>query len=283
MNKDFIALDVETATKEPCSICEMGIVLVNDLEIVKKQRFLIQPPRNEYHYLNTQIHGIGMENTKNAPSFPKIWKIFGSDLCKNLIVAHNASFDLNCLQNALDYYKINYPKFSYDCTYILTGQRLDILAAAYKFKLEHHHALSDAIACAQIYINLQKGLNPDFSHVNPELMVKKSVFESFGLKNINHEDLQPDFEHADKNSPLYMKKVVFTGDMESLERQDAAHTAKELGAKVNTSISRKTDYIITGHNPGPSKMQKVEELKAEGYPIKILNERQFIALVKEFS
>jgi len=98
----------------------------------------------------------------------------------------------------------------------------------------------------------------------------------FANKKVNKTDLKPDFEHANVNSYFYQKKVVFTGDLKSFTRQEAAHLLKELGADVNTSISRKTDFVIVGSNPGPSKMKKIEALE-----ILIISEEEFVGMISQ--
>jgi DNA polymerase-3 subunit epsilon len=282
MKKDFFALDVETATSNRNSICDIGIVVVRDLEIKKKVRYLIKPPENKYDILNTQIHGIDSNRTKYSETFDVLWGKIEKAILSNLIVAHNAQFDIDCIHKSLEFYNMAIPNINYECTYQLTGYRLDIVTAAYKIECNHHNALSDAEACAKIYINLFKGIQPDYEIVSPNLFEKKSIFTSFENKTLSKQDLQPDFEHADKNSPFYMKKIVFTGDLDELERSEAAHIAKELGADVNTSISRKTNYVIIGSNPGPSKLMKIKEIQEKGFALKILNEAQYLAIIKEF-
>jgi len=74
---------------------------------------------------------------------------------------------------------------------------------------------------------------------------------------------------------VYRKKVVFTGDLRNFTRQEAAHLLKELGADVNTSISKNTDFVIIGNNPGPSKIEKIGIL---GIPI--ISEDDFLKMLE---
>ena len=50
---------------------------------------------------------------------------------------------------------------------------------------------------------------------------------------------------------------VFTGVGESLDRDEATQLAKDYGAKVTTSLSKKTSYLVVGDEPGDSKLAKV--------------------------
>ena len=55
---NFIAIDFETATGKRASICEVGICVVRNGEIIETKSWLVQPEDNAYSYWNIQIHGI---------------------------------------------------------------------------------------------------------------------------------------------------------------------------------------------------------------------------------
>jgi len=77
----------------------------------------------------------------------------------------------------------------------------------------------------------------------------------------------------EKKTPLSGKTIVFTGALQSLTRDEAKALAEKMGATVSNSVSRKTDLVVVGENPG-SKYQK-----ALDYKIKIINEEEFLKLV----
>lgn len=74
------------------------------------------------------------------------------------------------------------------------------------------------------------------------------------------------------DGPLAGKKFVFTGGLESLSRDEAKERIEALGAKAVGSVSKKTDYVVVGENPG-SKADKARDLGVE-----ILDEKQFMEL-----
>ena len=63
-NLNFVAIDLETATWEKSSICEIGIAVVKDSVITETKSWLVKPYRNRYDAFNIEIHGITPEMTK---------------------------------------------------------------------------------------------------------------------------------------------------------------------------------------------------------------------------
>ncbi|WP_256012830.1 3'-5' exonuclease [Desertivirga xinjiangensis] len=148
----FTALDFETAQGKRNSICQIGLVRVELGVITKKLSLLVRPPDNSYSYYNTLVHGIGPMTTRNAPTFDKVWPLIEPYICNQNIVAHNSSFDVSCLQQTLSHYRVAVPEFQSHCTYKIYKQKLNVLCDAHGIKLQHHNALSDALACAELFI-----------------------------------------------------------------------------------------------------------------------------------
>ena len=62
------------------------------------------------------------------------------------------------------------------------------------------------------------------------------------------------------DSPVAGKSIVFTGKMTRGTRNDMQEQARQLGAKVQTAVNSKTDYLVCGENVGKSKIEKAERL-----------------------
>ncbi len=77
------------------------------------------------------------------------------------------------------------------------------------------------------------------------------------------------------NTKLSGKKFVLTGELDGLTRQEASARIKRMGAAVVESVSRKTDFVVVGANPG-SKYQKAVDLG-----VKILNQSEFEEMMNE--
>lgn len=155
--KSFVAIDFETANQYRSSVCSVGVVVVRDNEIVDKFYSLIHPVPNYYSYWNTQVHGLTADNTQFAPDFPEVWAKVSPLIGELPLVAHNSPFDESCLKAVFHAYGMPYPNRA-SRTILgnkLPNHQLQTVAEYCGYDLEdHHHALADAEACAQIAIKI---------------------------------------------------------------------------------------------------------------------------------
>ena len=73
------------------------------------------------------------------------------------------------------------------------------------------------------------------------------------------------------------KTFVITGTLDRFTRDEAKKMVQSRGGKVTGSVSKKTDYVVAGADPG-SKLTKAEELG-----VTVLSEDEFVELVGEVS
>lgn len=164
---NFVAIDFETANGKRDSACAVGIVTVKDGVVVDEYYTLIKPPRNDYHWGCIKVHGIKPEDTQNSKTFVELYPEFESRLKGQVCVAHNAPFDRGVLKSCMDSALLDYDSLGihdkWQCTvqiYRKKGYKPCTLSAcceALDIELIHHQALSDAQACAQLYLRRDEG------------------------------------------------------------------------------------------------------------------------------
>jgi DNA polymerase-3 subunit epsilon len=148
----FTAIDFETAQPKRWSICQVGLVRVEAGVVTKELSLLVRPPEDFYSDYNTAVHGLTYRDTLTAPSFDKVWPQIREWIEGQTVVAHNMAFDASCLKQSLEFYSIVQPSFEKQCTYKLLNKRLNVLCEEFDIPLDHHDALSDARACAALYL-----------------------------------------------------------------------------------------------------------------------------------
>ena len=155
----FTAIDFETASVQPGSVCSVGLAIVENGMIVDRVFQLIRPEPLFFDPFNVAIHGISEAAVADAPTFGEYWPALWARVSGPL-VAHNAAFDMSVLRRALDQAGIRYPETDYFCTRVISRlawpghstYALDHLARAMGISFRHHDAAEDAGACALIAI-----------------------------------------------------------------------------------------------------------------------------------
>jgi DNA polymerase III subunit epsilon len=163
MNRqDFVAIDFETANRSDDSACAIGLVKVKDGKIVDKGVHLIKPPTQEFVF--TYVHGLTWSDVAQAPSFGELWpKILPFFDGVEFIAAHNASFDQKILMASCKRHRIPAPRLPFVCSmsaarkiFGIYPTSLSDVCRSLRIPLNHHEALSDAMACAKIMIAASK-------------------------------------------------------------------------------------------------------------------------------
>lgn len=179
---DFVAIDVEYSSDEHY-ICQFGLAVVHNQEIIYRNTWLVQPPGNRYGVHQTEVHGMTAATTANSPTFDRVWKEIEPYLYKKQIWAHNAtSVEQSVLEKNLNHYQIPHVQYNIlDSIHLYrrpdrTGWKHDngLRACLYAVGLpcDHHHdAGADAAMCAQIIIAHQQGIVPDWQ-LSDHLMEK---------------------------------------------------------------------------------------------------------------
>jgi len=151
-----VAIDFETADAGRDSACAIGVALVENGRVADRLYRLIRPPRARVMF--TEIHGIRWSDVANEPSFGELWPEMAPLIAKaDILAAHNAGFDRGVLLGCCGAYGIEPPERPWLCTVKLSRAlwqirptRLPNVCEHFDIPLNHHDAMSDALACAEI-------------------------------------------------------------------------------------------------------------------------------------
>ena len=162
------AIDFETANAQRNSACALGVTLIDNLQIIETNYWLFKPI-GSFDYMNVMVHGITEDDVYNKPTMQQIWPEIHSYLAGRTIIAHNAAFDLSVLRKTLESYDLEKPTATYSCTMRMAknlwpqhhNHKVDTLCRHFGFKLDHHNAASDALACARLGLELCKSQGVD--------------------------------------------------------------------------------------------------------------------------
>ena len=160
---DFTAIDFETANSSSASACSVGLVKVRDGRVVDRVGWLIRPPSGHdvFSPRNTRIHGIVESDVAGARSWTEQFDDLVSYADGDVMVAHNAGFDMGVIRGACRATGATVPRLRYLCslvvaraTHRLPSYRLTSAASAAGYgSFAHHDALADAEACAAIVVH----------------------------------------------------------------------------------------------------------------------------------
>jgi DNA polymerase III subunit epsilon len=156
LRRTLVAIDFETADHGRDSACAVGLVRIEGGHLTGRAYHLIRPPRRRFRF--TWVHGLTWDDVADAPTFaqllPALHRFWaGADA----FVAHNASFDQGVLRACCEAAGAAAPIMPFHCTvraarsaWDLPKARLPDVCAHLGIDLDHHHAASDAEACARI-------------------------------------------------------------------------------------------------------------------------------------
>jgi len=140
--------------------------------------------------------------------------------------------------------------------------------------------LAEHFGSLNALMNAEKQTIEAIDQIGPKMA--ESVYEYFrnpGNRTVVNELLaagvrpvQPKLKRTDK---LAGKTIVVTGTLENFTHQQTEQAIRQAGGKSSSSVSKKTDFVLAGEEPG-SKLDKAQKLG-----VKVINEKQFLEMLKD--
>lgn len=281
---DFVALDFETANNNANSACQLGVVVVRDSEISEEYCWLIRPQRMYFSPRNIAVHGIRPRQVADAPSMASLWKNELAELLDGqVLIAHNARFDMGVLVASLAAYDLPCPSLDFSCTRLLARAAwpgksrygLKPLADWLQIQFKHHDALEDARACAEVALAAARSAEcPDLSAMEKQLQLRRGKihqgritspvnlrrrkdtsyggrqstdkwgFPSRAAAKIGSVDSSAIVQASAGNAPLAGKNIVMLGPLRGLDVEATHQLIEQLGGCLQTNIQPNTHYVV---------------------------------------
>ena len=301
---DYTVIDIETTGFDLVynSIIEVAAVRVRGGEVQDKYTSLIKPTKHTYlseagegyYYVDefiTKLTGITNEMLEEAPVAAEVLPEFVKFIGDDLLVAHNANFDINFLYETMSKV-IGQP---------LKNNFVDTMRLSRKLfpASEHHRSCDLAKNCGVPYENAHRALNDSIitcscfekmreivasTYESQEAFVKLFNHIAGGGKKLDASSIVTDKADFDEDHPFYHKTVVFTGALDGIPRRVAMQSVVDVGGYVADGVTKATNYLVVGSfdfvnsvkGNKSSKMKKAEKMKLDGLDIEVISENTFL-------
>lgn len=284
---DYITIDFETANENMTSGCSLGIIAMENGQVLWEKYSLINP-EEPFSYQNYLIHGISEDMVDHAPTFPVLWEEIKDDFKDSLVFAHNAVFDIKVLKSMLEKYNLEAPSIKFGCTLkiaqkVFKGEvlncRLNNLSNFLEVDHNHHNALSDAFVCTAIIERAIKCQNvATVSELYDALDLRFGVYNknTFTGSGTKHKE-----NGKAPSNPLKNKIFCLSGKGKKHTRNEYVNFLTSLGAFNDKGLSRATSYFVSMTNTPKSKTLEALKLIADGVRLEIINEDTLIEMIEE--
>lgn len=291
-SEKFIIVDIETPMSlyPKDGIREVALLAVEDFRVIDKLHLAIINDNEEYK----KGYGYGLDPIETNEEMKDKFNKFITKY-KYPLVAHNANFDRSFL---LHWGWID-EKREFNCSLKsirqkekLKSYKLVELLKYYDIKnSQEHNAIQDVLDLLEVLkkvkvdrwvsVNIEGQSSKNYNGENKG-MDKNNIQEDpkpknfFKYNKINKEEEKIKLEEAAQNiisEKLKDKVIVFTGDSKT-DRLELKIMAVKNGGITKDGITKKTNLLVLGENPGKSKIAKAKE-----YGIETINEDEFLNII----
>ncbi len=225
-------MDTETtglSVKDGHRIVEVGLVEMKNLNITSLNFHTYINPEREIDFEAQKVHGLTLDFLKDKPLFKEIADEILNFINNDILVIHNAAFDMGFINNEL----INCDREAIQSDKVIDtlllakkafpGARVSLDALCDKFQIDNSHrnlhgALIDADLLASVFIELNGGKQPNFEFIKKDR-----------ISNRNYENLD------DLNEKYQNKKIMFNS-RKSVITEEERKLHEELLKKLNNPI-----------------------------------------------
>jgi DNA polymerase III epsilon subunit family exonuclease len=265
---DFTIIDTETTGFGQFSkLIEFAAVKFRNGEVVDKFETFVNPHINIPEKI-TQITGITDEMVKDAPTAREITEKIYSFIGNDILVAHNAPFDIDVLNRRLEKGLRN--RFIDTLTIFrktleLDSYKLDLIRDYFEIDIpQNHRALDDVLLT---YECLKRITKPYHIKINDPVRIIGNYCPSSLKVTKKYSNILTDCH------------CIITGVIPDMGRIELQQLIINNGGAVGSTIIRCTRFLIIGENPGLRKIEKAEDKISNGDNIEIISYIEFLKLL----
>lgn len=173
---NYVAIDFETANGYPGGACSVALARFDEEGMLLDTYYSLIHPKHPYFDPSmTAVHQLKDEECLGAPEFEMVWPAMREFIGRDLLVAHNAVFDMGVLKGCFEVYDLEARQMPYLCTLTIAKKvwpkmlsyKLAYLVDYYGMEYQAHYALDDAIMCGKMMHKLCYG------HLNEMLDLRR--------------------------------------------------------------------------------------------------------------
>ncbi|MDD4574644.1 MAG: 3'-5' exonuclease [Sphaerochaeta sp.] len=157
---NYVAIDFETANSYAGGACAVALARFDEEgSLLDSYYSLIKPKHPYFDPGMTAVHKLKDEDCLAAPEFDALWPAMRSFIGRDILVAHNAVFDMGVLKGCFEAYDLEAKEMSYFCTYTIAKKvwpkmlsyKLTYLCDHFGMEYQAHYALDDAVMCGKLF------------------------------------------------------------------------------------------------------------------------------------
>lgn len=293
MPLDYFVFDIESTDKNyrASEICEIAALKICDGKVVDKFETLVFIDGDICETAAEKNH-ISKDMLQDAPHMTTALNAFlrfiGTDA---VLVGHNIkTFDLPFIGRVADLCGV---KFSYreaiDTLTLakrawpgLASHKMDDLRTRLDLELDGgHRALKDCFDEYELYMRIRKDVEEGRATVAPPKKETSRTGAKWSGKweRKKARDFSTERTEFDKRHPLFGKYVVISGEVDGIDYNDCMQIICDFGGHPQDNVTKATNYLVVGENPGKGKLAKAQEYKERGLSIEIIDAGTFIEMI----
>jgi DNA polymerase-3 subunit epsilon len=188
---NYVALDFETANEYAGGACSVALARFDEEGTLLESYYTLIRPKNPYFDPSmSAVHQLESAECLASGEFDTIWPDMVRFIGRDIVVAHNAAFDMGVLKASLEAYDLQCDGISYLCTLVIARKvwpkmlsyKLSYIVDSLELEYRAHYALDDAIMCGKIFAKLCRG------QLNDLLTLRRFlIHHGIEVKTIDHQ------------------------------------------------------------------------------------------------